>query len=406
LSQAPTKYILQVKPTIVDGTRYEGRDSVEITLPPGARTAPLVTLSAGTMKGEIQGTFLPSYGISGEGVSIWAIHPSGLSHTTSTNNDGYFSFSDLPMDEYLVTADCNELWAHHLACTAVKRDLRHLKSEPLEIPAMAIEGITIKGTVHDELGIPLFFAWVHGEGGSGIASLNPATGEFTWSGISAGEESVIIVAPGYYSQNADVAVRNATGESIIHIDMEKQPGTKQIFLGESTVIIPPESVAKSDRYLIDLKRGWLWGEIDPEDPLQIDSPGYHIDIIEGRFALEVLPGQPSWLFVLSGEAKVRSNSDVDTIAVTENNMILLDSLERGVPVPVDPTVLAILRPFDYIPVPELQKPSVNEQVIERVSNVGINIAQGVTFTTYSLVILSVPIVLFPLFRWWRKRQRN
>ena len=44
LAQAPTHYIFSVEPTVVDGVLYQSIEPIELTLPPGVTSAPMVTL--------------------------------------------------------------------------------------------------------------------------------------------------------------------------------------------------------------------------------------------------------------------------------------------------------------------------------------------------------------------------
>ena len=106
LAESPTHYWLQVEPSIVEGKLYFSDEPVEVILPPGATSAPPVSLNIKTRVGRIDGTVV---GIDEPLVSaarVLAIRTTdGVYFSEELSAQGDFLFDDIPLYEYIVVPD-------------------------------------------------------------------------------------------------------------------------------------------------------------------------------------------------------------------------------------------------------------------------------------------------------------
>jgi hypothetical protein len=401
LSEVPTHYTFYVPPTVVDGVRYASLAPVEVTLPPGAESAAPITLAVQAEGGSLAGRLLGAAAQSLAPVIVRAIQlPGGLSYQTQTSADGAFAFADLPVDRYRVVADADALSAQGLAGVPQTVDLAQAPATEVTLLLAALDGLRVRAAVADSQGQPLPFAWLSaGEGGPGRwASLQAASPVLL--SLPPGTRSVVASAPGFYSQ------AQALGAELVSLDfrLALRPDTRRLAWGEGELYLPAETQATVDGRRIVLERGWLWGEGASDQPWMITTAGLVISLPGGRFALEQLPGESAWLYVLEGEAEVyRTDSPEPVTRLSAGSMLALPETGALVAVPLDPAVIAVLSPAaSAAPVP-VWEPALAAQFRDRLALVGITTAQVLTFATYTLALAALFVVPLLALAWWRRR---
>lgn len=393
LSLVPTTYQISVPPVVVDGILYESTKPVEITLPPGATTAPLVTLQVQARTGQINGHIQDL----GKPVQVWAIQlPDGSSQSVMTSAQGAFSFANLRVNEYIITADPQALAGQGLTLAAQPVDLSQLPSTEVELAPHSLEGAAINGLVTDEDGIPLPFAWVSAE--TQTRRVASASGAYSLWGLPASGATVIVSAPGYYSQ-----ARLADASSL-DFELALRPETKLLPWGTGTMILPPETVARVEGKSIAFEQGWLWGQGGEAEPLILQVNGAQITLLAGSFALERLPAQDAWFYLFDGEARVQPSDGRTPIEVGAGQMVRIATGESIQAVDYDLNVVQALHPVAESPLSPSWQPSLSAQIRNRLALAGISVAQAVTFITYSLIILFVLVFPFAGLNWWLKRR--
>ena len=325
LSQNSTTYQISIPPTVIDGVLYESKESIAVTLPPGATTAPTVTVQVQTAQGEINGRV---NGLENP-IEIRAISlPDGASHVVTTSSQGAFTFTDLPVDEYLIVADPQALAEQGLVLEAEKVDLIELLSAEVNLTPKPLEGSPMTGKITDESGASLPFAWV--SVGSRTGQTDPASGAYALLGLSSDKVTTTISAPGYYSQAHHISVATDTVSSM-DFSLVLRPETTLIPWGDGTIVIPPETVANLEGQKINFEQGWLWGAGEAKEPIVIRWDEIQITISGGKFALERLPAQAAWLYVMEGEASIRQGETTPPAIVQAGEMVYLDPKHKPQP---------------------------------------------------------------------------
>jgi len=389
LSQNPTTYQISVLPTVINGVLYESEDSVQVILPPGATTAPSVTLHVQTASGEISGhvTGLDTP------VQVWAISlPDGDAHIATTSPQKTFTFAGLPVSQYLLVADPQALAEQGLALSTESIDLTQSLSAQVNLIPQPLEGASLTGKITDETGASLPFAWVSVDTHS--KQVAPASGAFALFGLPADKATAIISAPGYYSQVYYINTLNAASAPM-SFSLVRRPETQIIPWGDGAIVIPPETVSHVEGQLITFEQGWLWGTGESVQPLAIQWEELQITIPGGQFALERLPARYGWLYVMDGQASIQRAGTVGSITVQAGEMVFLSQEQEPHPVPYDPVVAGALRLNGEVPIVPAWQPSLGAQVRDRLARIGIGTAQTVTFITYLLEVLA--LLAMPLF---------
>jgi hypothetical protein len=374
LSQAPTQYVFNVDPSVVDGVLYEGVEPVEFTLPANATSAPLVTLRAHGKRGQISGT------VKGEINAPITVHaillPSGKSFSTQANA-GNFVFPNLPVGQYLVGVDGS-------TTTPQTIDLKQTPSASITL-AVARDNVGKKfaGVVREAKGV-LPFAWFT-PSDARIAERNaPDTGTFAFTTTS---HMLIVSAPGYFTQahTIDALEKEFT--------LVRRPETRSIAWGNGEIVVPPESQVRVNDRQFTLEYGWLWGNGGDDPPLTIRISNAEIVLPRGRFAIEFVPENTGWLYVIDGQANVSATTG-ESFIVRGGEMLAMSKQSGWMPVPIDASVLARLRPATPSPIAPIWELSLSAQVRDRLAQTGISVAQMLTLATYTAVILV--FVLIPL----------
>jgi hypothetical protein len=386
LSEVPTTYIVSLPPTVVEGFYYEGLQGVQVSLPPGAASVAPITLQASQQIGQISGIL---QGVQGS-IPIWRIHlPDGDATAVATNPEGAFSFSKVPVDEYLLVSDPGALAAQGLALEPQTTDLIQDRQQDISLSPVELEGQTLSGTVAGAEEIALPFSWIQVE--NRRARLDPFSGTFTLYDLPEGPATAIVIAPGYYSQ-AHILDIGQQMSSSAEFRLVLRPDTRMLTWGSGAIAIPSETHAEVEGLDINFLQGWIWGRGEADSPLSIRWDDIHIRIPAGRFALERLPGQGAWLYMLDGEANIQRVDGSQAATVLAGEMVYLQTGLALKPVPYDPVVFVALHADEHISLAETWQPSPEALFRDRLAQVGISMAQVVTFITYLGIFVAVGLV--------------
>jgi WD40 repeat protein len=399
LSQNPTTYQISVPPTVINGVLYESKESVQVTLPPGATTAPTVTLhvqmASGEISGHVTGLNTP--------VQVWAILPDGAAHTATTSLQGVFTFVDLPVSQYLLVADPQALAEQGLVLSAESIDLSQELSAQVNLIPKPLEGASLSWKITDETGASLPFGWVSVDTQTGQA--DPASGAYALFGIPASKATAIINAPGYYSQAHYINILTAAIPSM-SFNLVRRPETLQIPWGDGAITIPPETVSRLEGQKITFEQGWLWGTGESEQPLVIQWEDMQITIPGGQFALERLPARSGWLYVMEGQAFIQQADSAEAVAVQAGEMVFLSQKQEPHPVLYDPVVVSALRLNSEVPIQPVWQLSLGAQVRDRLAKIGIGTAQFVTFITYFIEVLALLAIPLLAVNWLIRKRKE
>lgn len=403
LSQAPTTYVLKISPTIVNGTLYEGIEPVEVSLEPGAIGHAPIELKVTAQQGQISGQLSSAENLPLDGIPVWAIRlPGGASLQTVTDESGKFEFSEAPLDQYLIALDNEELALAGLAGSNEEIDLAEVIQATLDISLKREQGERLSGRITAEDGSSLPFGWAMVEGVSGWQTILPGSdGQFTITGLPDETVKVVVSAPGYYGRVMTVQPDPAAG---VDLTLTRREGTGERPWEAGSVVIPAGSEVREQSGLLILDRGWLWGQSSGGDSFTFQIESAKVTLNAGRFAVEYLPGQLAWFYLLDGSATIDDEDLGQPVVVTKSQMVNLLNEGGLEAVPLDPVVMAALEPSRRGDVPLVWQPGLNAQIRDRIARLGVGAAQVVTFVTYFVLILF--LILAPLIGihwWWRKR---
>jgi hypothetical protein len=319
--------------------------------------------------------------------------PDGETHSERTSSQGDFVFSDVPVDEYLLASDPGPLAAEGLALEPQDVDLFQALHPSVNLALSPLAGNRLGGAVMDAEGVPLPFSWVSAE--SEAARSDPYSGGYSFYDLPDGNTTVLVGAPGYYSQ-AHVVDSTSAPSASMDFRLVRRPQTTLIPWGNGQVVIPPETIAEAEGQEISFTQGWLWGNGQAESPLLIHWGNVQISIPGGRFALERLPSQGAWLYVADGEASVRLVDGGETRTVGAGEMAYLSKEHAIKPVRYEPVAFAALHSDEAVPIADSWEPSPGAQVRDWLARIGIGAAQSIAFVAYLtmfLAVLVVPVVL-------------
>ena len=385
LSEAINHYLFYVEPVVVNGVLYKSVEPIQLTLQPGATSAPLITLVVEAVEGALGGRIMNL----GDPVNVWAIHlPAGEWQRVETSSSGEFSFSNLPVGEYLIYTDPIELLSQDLSFEGSRVNLLDESSRDLELQLATQTGAVLRGVITDENGSTLPFCWV--DTGQRNTKIDPMSGSFTLLGLEHEERTFVASAPGYYSQedviNSDSAVVNLT----------IRPDTQIIPWGAGVILIPPETIYRMQDEIIRFDQGWIWGEGGGDKPIVISTNNIHLEIQQGRFALEKLPKESVWFYLFEGNANIQSGDQDPAIIISSGQMVRLTNVIEIQPIPYDPVVVQALNRIEEVPVPQISQPSFISRLKDQIIQIGVTTAQILTFITYLfgiLILLSIPFIM-------------
>ncbi len=399
LSDAPTHYIFKVEPMVVNGILYESVQPVDVTLAPGATSAAQITLQVKSSLGEISG------GVSdlNKQVQIWAISlPSGFANITTVSSQGTFSFANMKVGKYLLTADPQELAIQGLTLNPESIDLAQTLSTQVVLNPQPLEGASLTGKITDDGGASLPFAWVSIN--SQVDQADPVSGGYAFFGLPPEKTTATISAPGYYSQAQVFNLASDSGP--LSVSLVRRPETRLIPWGAGSIVIPAETVANVEGQNITFEQGWVWGSGKSQQPLDLKFEDMQITIPDGKFALERLPAQSGWLYVMEGQANIQRESTGGSIMVQAGEMVYLSQDQAPQPVPYDPVVVRALRSNVGMPVDAVWQPTLSAQVRDRLAGIGIGSAQVVTFIANLVEVLSLLAIPFFGVNWIIQKKKK
>lgn len=402
LAEVPTVYTFEVPPTVIEGRLYTSVAPVSVTVPAGAVALPPVTLEVRALAGQISGRVAPAT----QPLTVYAVRlPEATRWETRTLADGTFEFSDLPLADYWVVADGPALAAQGLSSSAQRLDLEQTLQAEVTLNTEPVGVGHWHGVVTDNQGARLPFAWVTaGLEGPGTAAL-PDTGAWALTELAVRPRTLIATAPGYYSQA--IAPPDADPQAPVRFALVPRPEMHWLPWGAGQIAVPPETQAAAEGGEIALAAGWLWGAGGGTTPILIDTAGLRIALTQAEFALENVPGQTAWLYLIAGEAEVwRAEAPTEKVALSSGTMLALTPAGRLVPVPLDPLVLQAVRLGADTGVRETWEPSAAAQLQKHVALLGTSVAQVVTFVTYMMVLISLFTVPVGGVGWWLYRKRR
>ncbi len=385
LSQAPTRYLFRVEPTIVDGVLFESVAPVTVTFPSSV-TAP-ITLRVTSRHGEIAGNLDNA----NQPVVLRAIYlPTGASFKTQSTTSGAFRFASLPIGAYLVLPA--------MRGKPQTIDLTQTYSATMKLALNAnAHGNTLSGLVRDAQSAALPFAWVALDK-VGVTQRNaPDSGAYSIGDL---RESLTTVAsaPGYFNQ---AQVVDLSANRVANFALTRRPETQSIAWGDGEVVVPPESQVRADKQNVALDYGWLWGNSNAAHPLTIRVADATITLSAGKFAIEYFPDRNvAWFYLSEGVATVRANNE---IALRAGEMVTLMNA-RLTPVPLDSFVVTALNPVNGSPIIPTWEPTLDARARDQLAQMGVSIAQVTTFVTYFVIVLVLGLSpLAAILWWWRRR---
>jgi hypothetical protein len=405
LSQASTKYVFYIEPTIVDGALYEGLDSVEVVLPAGAVAAETVTLFVKRTSGSLSGSISSPGSSPFPELQLWAVQvPTGQAWSTPVLPSGDFDFDTLPIAQYWLATDIRALASRGFRLEEKMVDLEPSGAAVVNAYIQPIRGGSLFGAVQEQAGDPLPFAWVGIEDRDAVAGVLPEDGSFVLEEILAEKVTLVASAPGYYSQ---IKTYTLASDSLPELDfrLRRRPETQSLPWGDGSIVLPPETDASVTGDLIALSRGWLWGEGHTTQPITVQVGSFEIELSSGRFALENVPNHTPWLYVIDGEFLVRPAGQLPSLLVGAGQMLALIEDTPLIAVPMDPVVVNVYHQESPLPITIIWEPTLGERIGQSLERVGVGTAKIVTFVTYMIIFLSILLLPVSGVYWWLKRKR-
>lgn len=394
LSQVVTSYEIKIPPTSLNGYLYESIEPVIVDLAPASESHAPVTLYVDVKRGQITGKLI---GMELAGLfDIWAIHlPDGVYHK-ATASEGAFTFADLPSGEYQITLDpaIGQLGIH---AEPMEVDLSTKAQAELNIVLTETGTASISGRVTDASGTVLPFGWITAAS-TRTSQLDPVSGAYRLFELDPAKVTVIADAPGYYSQ-AQVVDLSEAQEGRFDFSLVRRPDTLLLPWGDGNLILPAETVYEENPGGIILRNGWIWGMNGTDTDLNLQVAGKQISLRNGSFALQYLPSGEGWLYLFEGEALLRTTDDHE-VPLRSGEMAALSA--GGIPVPYEATVVAAFQRGQKSPLLHQWEPSLEAQFRDRLAQIGINIAQVITFVTYTLVLIAIVVfVIGGIYSTWK-----
>jgi hypothetical protein len=403
LGQRETHYYVSVPPTMINDRRYSSIRTEEVIIPAGATQVDPITLAVRIENGIIIGRVQTMPGgtpdLAGSTALAFA-QPSGRIYTQPLAADGTFLFEGLPMGEYLLTMETaaqSQEWAART--THLDLSKQPTTKATLEIiEKTAVQG----GHLRDEDGYAIPFAWLADPERGYVSSASPLDGAFT---VAAAEDETAVLqvtAPGFWSQT--VRLDNGAEE----ITLQPRPDRRSLEWGSGQVYLPAESViVHTEEDTLSLVRGWLWGHNEQPETLSIDLEGANLTLEAGEFALEVAPGETSWLYLNDGQAIYTSREGVTRQVAGGQMLAFGDGVPDAHPVTADERVVALFRETrrPTANLPYAPAPTAAQQLNQQLGRMGQGLGQFVVGATYLLIILApLAALLFGVRRLMQARR--
>jgi len=382
LSQASTTYDLTIPPQILNGMLYVSPNAVTVTLDP-AKNETLITLTAHAMKGRIDGILT-----TGDSTQFWAIQlPAGPVRQVSLTAQNTFTFNDVPVGEYLLTADVFALAEQNLSAVPQRINLFESPKTQVKISPTAANPLVGFVTAKDGNFIP--FVWLNVGDKEIVKAFDPSSGRFLIPNLPPETGFVTASAPGYYALPQVIS----DSDSALEFQLTPRPETQYITWNDGQVVLPPETIGTVNGLEFDLTSGWLWGESATAiNSVKVRLPNLDVEITSGSFALEYPASGTGWLYVLQGEAKVSGNGNQPQVLVRSGEMVALTG--EADPIPMEPTVIMALHPaLEKLPINETIEPTLAAKIQFWLAKAGIGILQIITFITYILSLATLSVII-------------
>ncbi len=392
LAQAPTRYLLHIQPTVLDGVLYQSPGPVEITLPAGATKAEPVMLIAASRRGQIEGALTRPAGLTVSDLTVRAIETSrGTVHEARTAS-GKFTLQDLPIGEYRLTVDDEEAAAQGIQVAPQTVDVSARPMTPVTMTVIPASPRVVRGVVRDGTGTPLPFAWLSTEDRQKSDRVVPSSGAFAVYGLPAETRSLWVTAPGYWSR--PIAL---TGDGL-EVTLTPHSDLRVIPLGSGAITLPPPTIATLSGNRLSLRRGWLWG--NGVSSFVVNTPDLDVEVQGATFALECFPGEPSWLYMIDGRAQVKLSAREETIDVGAGQMLAFGpDAPRPAAVALEDAAVRTLHRGEKIPVRIESDPALLARLRDEVERWGIPSVQGA-------VIGAVLVLVLAAVGGWRQMRRR
>jgi hypothetical protein len=405
LAEAPTRYIFQVLPTIIDGVLYQGVESREMIIPPGATSAEQITLQAIGALGNLNGHFYGSKFDVTMPFDVWAIHlPDGRSHQTKSDDHGKFEFSEIPYGSYLITTDAWDLAQGNLSCEDQTLDFSHSQAGSILLPVRQMNGVTLSGDVVDTKGGPIPFAQTTIEGLRRSQNSLPSIGTWTFFDLPDQPLTLTISAPGYFSLKKTINPSDPKSNEVLSLELERRPETEILEWGKGEVIIPPETDARIDAEQIFIKRGWIWGAGEGEDSFSITTPSEIITLRNASFGLEILDADHAWFYLWDGLATIERIEEGTVAEIHSDEMVVLSPSNGLVPIPINQVIDAAFHSDYPMSLSPVWEKSLVELLKLKLSSFTTDLIQMITFITYIIALLLLVLLpVWALIKWRRNR---
>lgn len=391
LSQAPTHYTFEVQPQVVDGVFYRGLETAAVTLLPDQIEPPEITLRVQAQTGRLTGWIDAVGAALPDPLPVLAFElPAGQPHQAQVQGPA-FAFDRLPVGRYLIVPDLQALSTSGCSPASAQVDLSADPQQQVTLAVECREGQSPAGLVLDEDYQPLPFAWVATDHTVQASAVLPDNGRFQLPDQQDQGYTLVARAPGYFSQ----AQRVSPGDSPdLVFKLVRRPETGRLAWGTGEVLLPAESQFTLDEAELELVSGWAWGAGEGTEPLIIRSGNVTLQITTGQFALAVLPGQESWLYLFSGQAEIRRAGETP-LAMHGGQMALLSGNEPLAPVAYHPAFVQAVNQAAPVPdFPVVWQPTPGAVLRDRLARLGLNTAQALTLLVY--VLVPVSLLLGPL----------
>lgn len=407
LSEAPTQYQFQVEPVIVNGVLFESKQPQNLILLPGATKGEIIYLNLKASSGNLSGNIIRNDIQEDQELDVYAISiPDGSHRVTPTDSQGFFTFSNIPVGEYIVISNNKEDLNKTLYSEQEYINLTNDIGPSIQLDVYKENGTTLSGSIKGIDKKPIPFAWISDSLETKVSQVIPNSGEYHLANLQSNEVDIVVNAPGYYSLAKKISFENSKA-MLLDLTLKIKPKTQQLIWGSGSLIIPEESLVEISEKSIFLSKGWLWANGYGENDLLINTPTANIIIQEGNFAIEVNNGNESWFYLFEGEATVSPKDNSQEILIYSNQMVNLNNKNGLIPVPYNSIVVDALRQKEYMPLEPSWEPTLSSTINNQLTKLSVGSAQ--IFTTITTIIILFLIVFSPLliiYFWRRKSNRH
>jgi hypothetical protein len=142
--------------------------------------------------------------------------------------------------------------------------------------------------------------------------------------------------------------------------------------------------------------------------LTIRTPEVTIGLKESTiFAVERVPGEPGWLYLMGGQALATLVEGGEAVTVEAGEMLAFgEGVTRLVAVPLDAAAVRVLHTGESSPIAFEGEPALAARLRDALAQLGIDAAQALTLATYSAAILAVIGAPLIGLRWWLRARRS